>query len=366
MMIDRRALGLSTLAAGLAFSASVRAKPKAFVSEPLSLKARSPYLQWEGRGADIKDGTVRAGFPGVVLRIRFNASKLVLKTAASSDNVYLDIAIDGAAPQMIHLAPGTQDLTVFTGASGEHSVEITRRNESWQGVWDVSDATIDSGRFLTPAPLPAKKIMLIGDSITCGEACDVARDDTRNDIAFADAHKSYGMVLARRLGTQCHLVACGGRGLTRDWQGIRSGVNAPQFYERAAPDEASPLWDHNSYVPDAIGICLGTNDFSQGIPDQTDFVSTYVEFVEKIHRDAASAHIFLMDSPIVTDGDQPKRTVLGSYIGEVVKRLGSPLVSHAPVGHYPGRPANGHPIAEEHIAIAGELEPLFRAALEKS
>jgi len=32
-------------------------------------------------------------------------------------------------------------------------------------------------------------------------------------------------------------------------------------------------------------------------------------------------------------------------------------------GHYPGRPENAHPIAHEHVAIAGELEPVFRAGL---
>ena len=317
MSIDRRGFGLSSLAAGLVAAAPAMAKPKTKPApEPLTVTPRNPYLQWEGRTADLKDGTVRAGFPGVALRVRFHAAKLTLATMASSDTVYLDVAIDGGAPSVVKLTKGLQDWVAFAGEAGDHYVEITRRNESWQGVWDVAGASLDQGRFL-----------------------------------------------AARLGTQCHLVACGGRGLTRDWQGISSGVNAPQFYERAAPDDATPLWDHQSYVPDAIGICLGTNDFSQGIPDENGFTAAFVEFVEKIRRDAPAAHIFLMDSPIVTDGDVPKRTVLGAYIDEIVRRLGSPLVSHAAVSHYAGRPSNGHPIAEDHIGIANELEPKFRAAL---
>ncbi|MBW8883149.1 MAG: hypothetical protein JF615_17575, partial [Asticcacaulis sp.] len=173
--------------------------------------------------------------PGWPPRRRFDAGKLTLKTAASSDTVWLDVWVDGGEVRTLRLAKGPQDLVVFEGARGEHAVRVLRRNESWQGVWDVSGAAIDAGRFLDPAPLPAKKIMLIGDSITCGEASDVAFDDTRNDIAFANAGKSYGKVLAAKLGAQCHLVSCGGRGLIRDWQGIGTGVNAPQFYERAAP-----------------------------------------------------------------------------------------------------------------------------------
>ncbi|ESQ91771.1 hypothetical protein ABAC460_05375 [Asticcacaulis sp. AC460] len=361
MPIDRRAFALSAAATLVGSPALARSK-KTSAPEPLVLTARSPQLQWEGRTADMPDGVVRAGFPGVELRLHFEAAKLVLKTSASSDNVYLDIWTDGGPVRTVHLAKGAQDLVVFEGPAGEHNVRILRRNESWQGVWDVSGASIDAGRFLDPAPLPAKKIMLIGDSITCGEASDVPLDDTRNDIAFANAGKAYGKVLAAKLGAQCHLVSCGGRGLIRDWQGIRSGVNVPQFYERAAPDE-NQLWNHQGWIPDAVGICLGTNDFSQGIPDQTDFVQAYVEFVEKIRRDAPNAHIFVINSPMLGDGGIPKLSACNAYLDEAVNRLNSPKVTRARIGHYPGRPVNAHPIAAEHAAMAAELEPLFRDAL---
>jgi hypothetical protein len=55
--------------------------------------------------------------------------------------------------------------------------------------------------------------------------------------------------------------------------------------------------------------------------------------------------------------------VLRHYLDEVVRRVGSPRVVHVRGGHYPGRPENAHPIAHEHVAIAGELEPVFRAGL---
>ncbi len=361
MSISRRRFALSAGALALAAQPVLaRTKP---APAPKDAAARSPLLSYEGRTATLADGTVRAGFPGVVLRARFDGTKLVLKTAASSDNLWLDISVDGAAPKMVRLSKGAQQLAVFEGAAGTHSVEIARRNESWEGVWDISGATVEGTGFLAPPALPAKKLMFIGDSITCGAACDVARDDPREDMTVNDAQKTYAKLLAKRLNTQVHLVSYGGRGVIRDWQGIRDTNNAPQFYERAAPDEAGSLWNPADYVPDAIGIMLGTNDFNQGIPDQNEFINAYVEFVEKVRRDAPKAPVFLMDSPIVTDGDIPKRTVLLSYLNDIVKRVNSPLVSHAPVKPYPGRPGNGHPIAEDHIGIADELEPLFRKAL---
>ncbi|MBW8882700.1 MAG: hypothetical protein JF615_15155 [Asticcacaulis sp.] len=116
-------------------------------------------------------------------------------------------------------------------------------------------------------------------------------------------------------------------------------------------------------MPDAVGICLGTNDFSSGIPDQTVYVSTYVEFLEKICRDAPGAHIFVINSPMLTDDGIPKLSACNAYLDEAVKRMNSPRVARARIGHYPGRPVNAHPIAAEHAAIAAELEPQFHAAL---
>ncbi len=344
-MIDRRIFALS--AAGAAFVAGQswtgQAGAKTRGQPVLNVPARSPFLGYEGRTADIDAGVVRAGFPGVVLRIRANAGRLTLKTAASSETVYLDVSIDGAAPQIVHLTRGQQDLVLFDGKASQHLVEITRRNESWQGVWDISGATIDQGEFLPPPALPVKKLMFIGDSITCGEATDVARDNPRQDIAFADAHKSYGKLLAATLGTQCHLVSAGGQGVMRNWQGIRDGTNAPVFYERAAPDEPTKPWDHSTYVPDVIGIALGTNDFSQGIPDQNEFTNAYVEFIEKIRRDAPKARIILIDSPMLNNDGAPKRAVLGFILDDIIRRIASPLVSHAAVKHYAGRPARQWP-----------------------
>lgn len=357
MPLSRRAF---TLAAGAfsALPALANAAPRTDVAD-----ARSDLLSYEGRTAKMPDGAVRMGFPGVVLRLRFRGAKLVLKTVAASDIQWVDIVVDGGELKTVRLHKGALDLTVYDGPFGEHTVEVARRNESWEGFWDILSAEAPAGTLLPAPRLPKRKLLFIGDSVTCGAASDVARDDPKLDLRMDNGQKSFGKVLARRLDAQCHLVSYGGRGLIRDSQGVRDTRNAPQFYELAAPDEPTMRWNHADYVPDAIGVMLGTNDFNQGVPDQNEFTNAYVQFVEKIRRDAPRAAVILMDSPIVTDGDIPKRAVLGAYIDDVVRRLNSRNVVHAPVKHYPGRPVNAHPIAEEHVAMALELEPLFRRAM---
>jgi hypothetical protein len=251
-------------------------------------------------------------------------------------------------------------------AAGEHTLTLLRCNESWQGTCAFLGFTVGpGGAFLPAEPLPARKLMFIGDSVTCGEMTAYAAGRDIKDKINCNARLSYGMILARWLGTQCELVSYGGRGIIRDWQGIRATNNAPQFYALALPDDPTARWDQARYVPDAIGIQLGTNDFSSGVPDQNEFVDAYVKFIAQVRRDAPAALIFVMDSPIVNDVPVkgPRRTILHYYLEQVVTKAHDVKVILAPLSHYPGVPGNGHPTGAEHEAMADELEPLLRQAL---
>jgi hypothetical protein len=329
--------------------------------------ANNPAIVCEGRSVSDAAGAVQLGFPGVTVHLRFRGPTLTMRARASQNDLYFDVIVDGAAPSLLRLHQGEGEYPIWSGGrSAEHTVALVRRNESWQGTCDLVGFDLGAGgEWLPPPELPKRKLMFIGDSVTCGEMDAYESFRKMEDKLNCNARVSYGMLLATRLGAQCHLVSYGGRGVIRDWQGIRDTRNAPQFYELALPDGPAVPWDHRRYVPDAIGIQLGTNDFSQGVPDQNEFVNAYVQFIEKIRRDAPDALVFLMDSPIVKDDPVtgPRRTVLHAYLEEVVARTGSPKVILAAIKHYPGVPGNGHPSGPEHVAMADELEPLLRKAL---
>jgi len=333
--------------------------------------AVSPEIVIEGRYAP-SNGVVRLGFCGTVLHFRYHGSQLAMRVNASTDEVYFDVGLDGAEPVRLRCHAGEGDYPLLNEkAVADHILEITRRSESWQGTCEILGFIMgDGGKLLPPPALPERKLMFIGDSITCGAATDIRPGDplkgkTAHEDQTSNARLSYGKILARRLNAQCFLVSYGGRGVIRDWQGIRNINNAPQFYELALPDDPSCLWQQNSYKPDAIAICLGTNDFNQGVPGENEFVNTYVEFIRKIRRDSPNACIFLLDSPMLEDaeGKTPKRTVLHAYLQEIVAKVNSPQVQLASVSHYAGVPGNGHPTRADHESIARELEPQFRQAL---
>ncbi len=331
------------------------------------MPANSSAVIYEGRFATEPSGAVQLGFPGVTAHLRFRGKGLIMRARAPNDEVAFDVSVDGADFTLLRLHGGEGDYSLIQGENiAEHTVTIVRRNESWQGTCEIKGFDPGAGgELLAPSALPPRKLMFIGDSVTCGEMTAFQPGREMHDKMNSNARVSYGMILARRLGAQCHLVSYGGRGIIRDWQGIRDIRNAPQFYELALPDDPTVPWEHARYVPEAIGLELGTNDFSPGVPDQNEFVNAYVEFIRKVRRDAPGALIFIMDSPIVDDDPirGPRRTVLHAYLEQVVTRVRNPQVVLAPLRHYPGVPGNGHPTGQDHLAIAAELEPVLHRAL---
>lgn len=335
------------------------------------VEASNPDILVEGRYVTSPQGGVRLGFPGVVLHLRFHGSALKMRMKSSSDEAFFDVTVDQGQPTLLRTKSGEHDYTLLDAADpSDHLAEIAHRTESWQGVCDVIAFDLgEGGVLLSPPPLPGHKLLFIGDSITCGARADYRPNETpdehtQHDTLPCDAQLTFCKILARQLHAQCQLVSYGGRGLTRDWQG-QTNDTAPEFYRLALPDDPSSLWDPNRYVPDAVGICLGGNDFNRGIPDQNHFVNTYAEFVKEIRRDAPHAWIFLLDCPMLRDvpGQPPTHTILHKYLQETVAKLDDPRVAVAPVSYFPGNPKDHHPTRGDHEAIAAELKPLFEKAL---
>ena len=211
-------------------------------------------------------------------------------------------------------------------------------------------------------------MLFIGDSITSGEYVERFPPESISTPRSANAARSFGMLLGRWLQAQVHLVSCGGRGIIRDWTGKTDGINAPQFFQLTLPDDPAAHWNSAEYQPDAIVVCLGTNDFSKDLPDEVAYTKAYDDFIGEIRAAHSGAALLLAESAILGDApgttDRAKRDQLRRTLEAVVTRrraAGDQRIVVAPVNHYPGTPGNAHPVAFQHEQIARELLPPIRA-----
>jgi len=309
-----------------------------------------------GRIAVEPDGAVRFGYAGVTLGLTVDGRRLSMDATGGAGSL-VDVVVDGGAPVTLHLAPQPRSYVLFKDAGpGPHRVEIVHRTETWLGVPSIAGFTTD-GQVLQAPALPERKLLVLGDSVTCGANMERAGGDKSNPYWW-NARLSYGMLLGRALHAQVQLVCYGGRGLVRSWNGHTDEYQLPAFYALAIPDVAHPVnWKQEDYGPDLILVAIGTNDFTAGIPDEGSYVAAYETFVRTLLRDHPHAQIVLTEGAIL-NGEKKER--LSAYLLETVQRVGSPRVHAIPSAYHPGDAADAHPTTPQHAQMADELAPQLR------
>lgn len=324
-----------------------------------SIVAADPHVARMGRADVGADGGVRFSYPGVSFYLNFDGTRLTTTAQASGDQTYLDVIVDGA-PRKLRLNAGRQTLVLADGLpAGRHSVEIVNRSETWQGSAALLGFDTD-GAWAPPPALPERKLLLLGDSVTCGASIDRVAGEN-SGASWANPRASFGMLMAQRLKAQVQLVCYGGRGLIRTWEGKTNELNLADYYGMALPTQpvATP-WDQRSYRPDAILVAIGTNDMTTGIPEREQYVQAYVALVRTLLRDHPQAQLMLTEGGILRD---EKQAALRGYIAETVRRVEDRRVHAIASTGYPGDDLDGHPTREQNIRIVEDLLPQVRTVM---
>ena len=322
-----------------------------------TIAANDVHVARMGRVAEQADGTVRFGYPGVTLLLDVEGTRLAVD-AAGSTNSRVDVVVDGKPAGTLHLTPQVRRYDVFRDAApGVHRVELVHRTETWLGIASIARFTAD-GRFRAAPALPARRLLVLGDSVTCGADMERGAGD-KDTPDWWNPRLSYGMLAARALAAQVQLVCYGGRGLIRSWNGRTDEAQLPAFYDLAIADAAHPApWRQADYAPDLIVVAIGTNDFAPGVPDRGPYVDAYAAFLRRLLRDHPNARIALTEGALL-DGE--KKAALIEDIRDAAARVGPARVYVlAPLAHQPGDAVNGHPTTAQHAAMADELVPQLK------
>lgn len=336
---------------------------------PTTVSAADARLRFFGQLDAHDPQQPHLAYPGTGLLLRFTGKAVSLNVDATKDTTALTVVVNGAAPLTYPLNKGEQSIVIAADSpTAPQTVAVFKRTETWQGILTVNGVTLPAGAtLLTPPALPRRRLLFIGDSVTCGTGLDdnaTCVDDRLHPSS--NAYDTYGLRLGRRLDAESRLVCYGGRGLERDYLGREAKDNVltvPQLIDLAIPADAPNErvhWDTQQWQPDAIVVSVGTNDFNLQATKPLDparWTREYLAFASDLRKQYPGALILLTEGAIVTNA------LLRQLVQEVATRAGDPRIRYVPSTHYPGHSCDGHPTNEQHLQITNDFAPVLQDAL---
>lgn len=343
-----------------------------------------PGIVYSGRIFNADGKPPRFSAPAVTISARFkgvSAAMTVFDNAASAN--FFDAIIDGDFANAKKIKPADAGATeLFSDLPyGEHEIKVVKRTEASTGSVDFKSFTF-GGEIMEALERPSRRIEIIGDSISAGSGNEAANGSAQCNEDFgrpySNASKSYGPLLARALNAEYQVTAVSGIGALRNYN-CSDPDTMPKVYDRVfLESSASPMWDHTAFVPDAIVMILGTNDFSPdgcnniALNETVDpenyelYISNMVDFLGVLRGYYPEAEIFLASSPMLNDGwpdatytsDTSHRAAIARVAEEVNALTTEAEKVHVLLADYKktrmaGRGCGTHPSAYEHGIMAG-------------
>jgi hypothetical protein len=280
---------------------------------------------------------------------------------------YLQYELDGVYQKRVRvLADAKSPLIITASKPGKHTVWIYKTTEAQTGPVIIDSVT---GPNLVALERPqAPLIEFIGNSISSGAMSDPSDVPCGQGVYYDqhNAYMAYGPRVARALGANYMVNSVSGIGIYRNANG---GAAMPQVYEKTDMQAQSNYqWNFKTYSPNIVSIELGTNDISKDRAsfDSTQFVKSYVQFIQLVKSKYGNVQIALLSSPILNASDDQ---LLQNCLTAIKKQVDALSPSDKPVALYFFKPmqmhgCSYHPSVDDHAIIAQELTPFFKDLLK--
>jgi lysophospholipase L1-like esterase len=306
-------------------------------SDPLSVR-----MSWSGTG--------------LVLRFRGTAARVTMNGTGR----YFTVVVDGAVQPTLAVSGDSNTYDVATGLTdGEHLVELYRRTEGSYGATEIHGVEVDGE--LLGVPPPARRIEVVGDSITAGYGVD-GPDQYCDFSAETENHfLTYAAVAARAVDAELAAVAWSGKGVVYNYGDDRTQP-MPTLYDRVIATEAGST---GTIRPaDVVVVNLGTNDFStDGDPPESEFVPAYVGLLEQIRARHPAALIACTIGPPLGASDMDRaRPMIESAIA-MRAAAGDANVQWIDLDGFSDWGCDYHPGDETHALLAEDLVAFLRSEL---
>jgi len=191
-------------------------------------------------------------------------------------------------------------------SNGQHQFLIVKRTEAFFGIVTFNGLVLDPNQSLyPPPPRPTRTIEFLGDSITCGYG-----DEGVYPCSFSanteNVYRTYDFLTAQYFDADIHVESWSGKGVVRNYgdTNITSVNPFPLYWNRTLANNPNGDYYNFAWLPDAIVINLGTNDYSTNpTPPPGIFITGYQNYIEAI-RTSYTPHnptIFLACGPLIGD-----------------------------------------------------------------
>lgn len=312
--------------------------------------------------ADARGGKFAWSGSGVVAR--FSGTSLSVKLNGGQE---YSVVIDGMLrPSKLTIQSGETPIESNL-SNGEHTVELYRRTEAAQGVSQFLGFTFGAGgALLAPPPAPARRIELIGDSISVGYGNEGPNESCKFTPQTENHYQSYGAIAARTVGAELHTIAWSGRGVVCNYGDDAQSCTEPlpEIYDRTLPGQNDSRWDFARYQPDAVVINLGTNDYSTNVdPSAGDFTAAYGAFLKHLRSVYPDALMLCTCGPMLYGAELDQ---VRGYIADAVSASGDDNIKTFDIPSQSASDGLGcdfHPSIKTHQKMADLLVDVLKREL---
>jgi hypothetical protein len=297
----------------------------------------------------------RSTWSGSSFRTRLDGTSISVELDGAAD-IHFQVVVDGTPTTVFVTSGGESEYPLASDLpAGEHDIEIYRRNEGYFGAAQFLAFVPGRGGALVETPSPyRRRLEFIGDSLTCGYGIE-GRAPCGFTAETESAYSTYAAITARNVEAAAHLIAFSGKGVFQNFGGDQNEV-MPELYLRTLTDDPAP-WDFSTFVPDAVVINLGTNDFSADI-EGDDFIGAYRDLITTVRGNYAAAAIFCVTWQSWGGTNQ-------SYVESAVRESGDPNVHVVEFVTDPddGQGCDGHTNVASNAKLGADLTAALQETL---
>ncbi len=323
------------------------------VAQPVPVGPQNEAIRYVGRFTD----DYRFGWTGCRIEVDFQGSELSAELeVVDGPAAGLTVVVDGKA-RFLKISRGRKTYPLFQGmeGSGKHRIALFKRSEGALGTVQFHGFQTSEGAILSRPPERARKMWVIGDSITCGYGNEAATIEEGNTLENENGYMSYAPIAARALNADLMMFCWSGRGLCRNRQLSNDrDKTIPKIFDQTLPMTDSIKWDHARFVPGVVVINLGTNDMAEhdGIKvplSKDEYVDAYKRFVKRIRSCAPESKIILSIGPMTC-------APVGEWLSEIARAFdGVSVLIYSPAQGTEDLGGDYHPRVKKDREMAAEL-----------